>query len=370
MRKIIALCLMTVMLAVAGWPAVAAAGAVTRIKDIAKVQGVRNNQLYGFGLVVGLAGTGDSNKSPQTIQAMINMLKEAGVSVSAAQLQSKNVAAVSVSATLPPFVKPGDTIDITVSSQGDAKSLQGGTLLLTPLKAPNGAVYAVAQGPLSIGGYSAGGGGSSQQKNHPTVGNIPGGAIVEREVPFRIENNGTISLAINKPDFTTASRISEAIGRNFGAIAAARDAGTVVIRVPYEYTSNLVGFIAAIEELSVTPDNAAKVVINERTGTVVMGGNVAIDTVAVAQGGLTIKINKSTEVSQPPPFSGGSTVVTQNTAVDVKEQQANLIVLPATSNVSDVVNALNAVGATPRDIISILQAMKAAGALHAELQLI
>jgi flagellar P-ring protein precursor FlgI len=202
------------------------------------------------------------------------------------------------------------------------------------------------------------------------VGNIPGGAIVEREVPFRIENNGTISLAINKPDFTTASRISEAIGRNFGAIAAARDAGTVVIRVPYEYTSNLVGFIAAIEELSVTPDNAAKVVINERTGTVVMGGNVAIDTVAVAQGGLTIKINKSTEVSQPPPFSGGSTVVTQNTAVDVKEQQANLIVLPATSNVSDVVNALNAVGATPRDIISILQAMKAAGALHAELQLI
>lgn len=351
-------------------PCAEAVQASTRIKDIAKVQGVRSNQLTGYGLVVGLAGTGDSNKITYTIQSIVNSLKSFGITVPTAQLQTKNVAAVMVTATLPPFVKPGDTIDVTVSSYGDSKSLQGGTLLQTPLKAANGAVYAVGQGPMSVGGFVAGGGGSSQQKNFPTAGMIPGGAIVEREVPAKLDENGNIALALSHPDFTTASRISEVIGQQFGNIAYARDGGTVVVQVPGQYRGNLVGFIAAIEELPVTPDNIAKVVINERTGTVVMGGNVTIDTVAVAQGGLTVKIGKTTEVSQPAPFSGGSTVVTQNKTVDAKEQSSNLIVLPASANVSDVVNALNAVGATPRDIISILQAIKASGALHAELQLI
>ncbi|MDR3592275.1 MAG: flagellar basal body P-ring protein FlgI [Negativicutes bacterium] len=369
MRKTIAVCLTAIMI-VLSTSACLAYSASTRIKDVAKVQGVRANQLVGYGLVVGLAGTGDSNKIIYTIDSIVNMLRSFGVTVPSAQLQPKNVAAVMVTAQLPPFVKPGDTIDITVSSMGDAKSLTGGTLLQTPLKAGNGAVYAVGQGPMSVGGFSAGGGGSSQQKNFPTAGSIPGGAIVERDVAVKVDDNGTISLALSQPDFTTATRIAEAIGRQFGSIASPRDAGTVVVRVPGEYGSNLVSFIAAIEELPVTPDSIAKVVINERTGTVVMGGNVTIDTVAVAQGGLTIKIQKSTEASQPPPFSGGSTAVTSNTSVNVQEQPAGLIVLPASANVSDVVNALNAVGASPRDVISILQAIKASGALHGDLQLI
>lgn len=367
MRRVLAFCLVIIFLAAGVTPALAYG---TRIKDVAKLQGVRGNQLVGYGLVVGLAGTGDSNKSTFTIQSIASMLKNFGVVVSTAQLQPKNVAAVMVTAQLPPFMKPGDTIDITVSSMGDAKSIQGGTLLQTPLKAANGAVYAVGQGPLSIGGFSAGSGGSSQQKNHATAGTIPGGAIVERDVPTKFEDSGNIVFALNRPDFTTANRISEVISRRFGPIAAARDAGTVTVGVPIEYAGNIVGFVAAVEELAVTPDNAAKVVVNERTGTVVIGGNVTIDTVAVAQGGLMVQVSKTTEVSQPPPFSGGSTVVTSNTTVDVKEQQAPLIVLPAASSVSDLVSALNAVGAKPRDVISILQAIKAAGALHAELQLI
>lgn len=367
MRRILAVGLTIVLMAAMAAPAWAYG---PRIKDVAKLQGVRSNQLVGYGLVVGLAGTGDSNKSPYTTQSIINMLKTFGIQVSAAQLQSKNAAAVTVTAQLPPFVKPGDTIDITVSSMGDAKSLQGGTLLQTPMRAGNGAVYAVGQGPLSVGGFVAGGGGGGQQKNFPTVGTIPGGGIVEREVPVAYETGGNIVLALGKPDFTTASRITEAIGRRFGPIAVARDAGTVVVSVPPEYSGNTVAFVAAMEELPVTPDNAAKVVVNERTGTVVMGGNVTIDTVAVAQGGLMVKVSKTKEVSQPQPFSGGTTTVVENKAVDVKEQQAPLVVLPAASSVSDLVSALNAVGATPRDVISILQAIKAAGALHAELQLI
>lgn len=369
MRKITALVLACLMI-ISALPAIAAPIAVSaRIKDIAKVQGVRSNQLVGYGLVVGLSGTGDSNKSIFTLQSVANMLKSFGVSIQASQMQPKNVAAVMVTAQLPPFVKPGDTIDITISSLGDAKSLQGGTLIQTPLRAANGAVYAVGQGPLSVGGYSAGGGGNSQQKGFTTAGTIPSGAIVERDVPTQFSANGTINLALNQPDFTTASRISEAVDSRFGPISFARDPGTVVINVPEYYTNNIVGFVASLEDLAVTPDNIAKIVINERTGTIVMGANVTIDQVAIAQGNLTVKIGTTTEVSQPPPFSGGSTVVTDKKTVDVNEPKASMIVLPATANVGDVVNALNAVGATPRDIIAILQAMKAAGALHAELQL-
>lgn len=367
MRRLLALCLTVLMVGFCFLPGLAQAA---RVKDVAKVQGVRSNQLVGYGLVVGLAGTGDSDKSTYTIQSIVNMLKTFGVVVSTSQLKPKNVAAVMVTAQLPPFAKPGDTVDITVSSMGDAKSLQGGTLLQAPLKAGNGAVYAVGQGALSVGGFVASSGGSSRQKNFPTVGTIPGGANVERGVDMKFENNGMISLALNTPDFTTANRVSEAISYRFGQIAFPRDAGTVVVEVPGEYGNNIVAFIAALEDIPISPDNAAKVVVNERTGTVVMGGNVTIDEVAVAQGGLMVKISRSQEVSQPPPFSRGSTVVTENRTVDVKEQQAPLIVLPASTNVSDLVDALNAVGASPRDVISILQAIKSAGALHAELQLI
>jgi len=342
----------------------------TRIKDIAKVQGVRTNQLIGYGLVFGLAGTGDSNKSLNTIQSVVNALKSFGVTVSTTQLQLKNVAAVIVTAQLPAFVKPGDTIDITVSSMGDAKSLAGGTLIQTPLRAANGAVYAVGQGPVSTGGFSVGGAGASAQKNFPTVGMITSGAIVEREVAFQLAAGGQISLALNNPDFTTATRITDAISQRFGGIAMAKDPGTVVIRVPAQYGQDVVSFVAAIEDIRIRPDAVAKVVINERTGTIVMGSNVSIDEVAVAQGGLTVKISKTSQVSQPPPLSGGTTAVTTQQNVNVNEASNNMLVLPSTANVGDVVAALNAVGATPRDIIVVLQAMKAAGALHAELELI
>jgi flagellar P-ring protein FlgI len=342
----------------------------TRIKDVAKIQGVRANQLVGYGLVFGLAGTGDSNKSINTIQSVVNMLRSFGVVIDQAQLQTKNVAAVMISAKLPAYVKSGDTIDVTASSMGDAKSLAGGTLIQTPLRAANGSVYAVAQGPVTTGGFSAGGTGASIQKNFPTVGLITNGGIVERDVAFQLGAGGQLNLALNRPDFTTASRITEAITQRFGTIATAKDPGTVSISVPAMYGQDLVGFVAAIEELRIKPDEVARVVINERTGTIVMGSNVSIDEVAVAQGGLTIKISKTREVSQPAPFSNGQTVTTPVQTVNAKESNGNLLVLPSTASVGDVVAALNSVGATPRDIITILQAMKAAGALHAEMELI
>jgi flagellar P-ring protein precursor FlgI len=348
---------------------IVAAAPSVRVKDIARVQGVRDNQLVGYGLVVGLSGSGDSDKSDFTVQSIANMLKSFGIIANTSQLQPKNAAAVMVTAKLPPFARPGDTIDITISSLGDAKSLQGGTLIQTPLKAANGQIFAVGQGPLSIGGFSVSAGGSRQQKNFPTVASIPGGAIVERDVPVQLVNNGSVALSLMQPDFTTASRISEAIDRRFGTISHARDAGAVDIDIPAGQSENLVAFIAAIEELPIQPDAAAKIVINERTGTVVMGSDVAISEVAVAQGGLSVKIVSEKQVSQPSPLSGGETVTTNQTSIEVKEEPANLIVLPTTAHVGDVVKALNAVGASPREIISILQAMKAAGALHAELTL-
>ena len=364
------------IIAIMGWIAPVSAASViqspvnTRIKDVAKVQGVRANQLVGYGLVFGLAGTGDSNKSINTIQSVVNMLRSFGVVVDQSKLQSKNVAAVMISAKLPAFVKSGDTIDVTVSSMGDAKSLAGGTLIQTPLRAANGSVYAVAQGPVTTGGFSAGGTGANVQKNFPTVGLITNGGIVERDVPFQIGANGQFNLALNRPDFTTATRITEAITQRFGTIATARDPGTVTVAVPGMYARDVVGFVASIEELRIKPDEVARVVINERTGTIVMGSNVAIDEVAVAQGGLTVKITKTREVSQPLPFSQGRTTTTPLQSVNAQESTGNLLVLPSTASVGDVVAALNSVGATPRDIITILQAMKAAGALHAEMELI
>ena len=347
-----------------------AASAVTRIKDIAKVQGVRSNQLVGYGLVVGLAGTGDSNKALETVQSIGNMLKAFGVTINTSSLKPDNVAAVMVTATLPPFTREGDTIDVTVSSIGDADSIQGGTLIQTPLKAGNGEVYAVAQGPVSTGGFLVGGSGNKAQKNFPTVGMTPNGAIVERSVEDDLGQDGKLSLSLSNPDFTTASRMVQSINSQFGAIARASNPGRIDINVPAYYRGNVVGFIANIEDLPVVPATIAKVVLNERTGTIVMGGNVSVDECAITQGGLSIRVQKNTDVSQPDPLSYGSTIVANNTNVKVKDQPGNTIVLPATANVSDIVGALNAVGATPRDTISILQAMKASGALHAELELI
>lgn len=346
------------------------AAPTVRIKDIAKVEGVRDNQLTGYGLVVGLAKTGDSDKTVFTVQSIASMLKSFGITVSAAEIEVKNVAAVMVTATLPPFAPSGSNIDVTVSSLGDAKSLQGGTLLMTPLKAANGAVYAVAQGAVSIGGFSVSAGGSSAGKNFSTVGRVPNGALVEKEVPTALTDGTTLNLVLQQPDFTTASRVTNAINSRFGLIAGAKDAGRVTVGIPGHYMGNVVGFVAALEDVLVTPDTVAKVVINERTGTIVMGSDVGISESAVAHGNLQIRIKAGTEVSQPPPMSRGSTVVTPTTDIEVEEPPASLMVLPASANVGDVVKALNSAGATPRDIIAILQAMKTAGALHAELEII
>ena len=348
-----------------------AESAVTRIKDIAKVQGVRSNQLMGYGLVVGLPGTGDSDDTVQMIQSTVSMLKTFGITVNADDLDTDNVAAVMVTATLPPFVREGDTIDITISSMGDADSIQGGTLLQTPLRAADGEVYAVAQGPVSTGGFIVGNaGGNRAQRNFPTVGTTPNGAIVERTVEDDIGKNGQLSLSLSSPDFTTATRISNAINAAYGSIAHAANPGRIDIRIPSPLRGNVVGFVASIEELPVVPDNVAKVVFNERTGTIVMGGNVTVDECAITQGGLSIRVQRDTDVSQPSPFSYGSTMITNTTETRTNEETSSSIVIPATTNISDIVGALNAVGATPRDCISILQAMKAAGAIHAVLEII
>ena len=348
-----------------------AESAPTRIKDIAKVQGVRSNQLVGYGLVVGLPGTGDSDKITPMISSTAFMLRSFGVTADITGIKYKNIAVVMVTATLPPFVREGDTIDIVVNSMGDAKSIQGGTLLQTPLRAANGEVYAVAQGPVSTGGFVAGSGsGNSAQKNFPTVGTTPNGAIVERTVEDDLGENGNISLSLSNSDFTTASRIAGAINSSYGNIAHAANPGRIDIRIPSYYRSNVVEFVSTIEELPVTPDSVAKVVFNERTGTIVMGGNVTVDECAITQGGLSIRVSQEKDISQPAPFSYGTTMITKNTDVDVEEQPSSTIVMPPTTNVNDIVGALNAVGATPRDCISILQAMKAAGAIHAVLEII
>jgi flagellar P-ring protein FlgI len=346
-------------------------GAV-RIKDLADINGVRENQLVGYGLVVGLDGTGDGKKSLFTVQSMVSMLEKMGITINPNEIAVANVAAVMVTAALPPFAKSGNRIDVLVSSIGDAKNLQGGTLLMTPLKAANGRVYAVAQGPVSTGGFQATGAGAGVQKNFPTVGRVVGGALVEREVELDLNSRRDLTLSIHNPDFTTAMRMTEAINALFyDHIAAARDAGTVQVKVPMAYLGNIVGLVSMIEKLDVKPDMGAKVVINERTGTVVMGENVRISTIAIAHGNLSIVIKESPQVSQPLPFSeGGQTVVTPNTDLSVKEETRQLVLMEAGASIGDVVGALNALGVSPRDLIAIFQAIKAAGALQAELEVI
>ncbi len=343
-----------------------------RVKDIARVQGVRENQIYGLGLVVGLQGTGDSAGAKANIQMIANMLESFGITVSANELRLRNIAAVMVTADLPTSLRTGDRLDVTVSSIGDARSLQGGFLLQTPLEAANGEIFAVAQGAVSIGGFIVRGGGASAQVNHATVGSVPGGAIVERELQtYDFASGGSISMVLLQPDFTTASRLVQVINAVYQAdIALARDQATVEIKVPADYLHNVVGFIAELEELPVQPDVNARVVINERTGTVVMGASVRIAAVAVAHGNLRVQIQAKPVISQPPPLSEGISVVDREISVEVEDEPSQFAVLGGTANVQDLVDALNAVGASPRDIIAIFQAVKAAGALFGELIII
>ena len=343
-----------------------------RVKDIAGFEGARPNQLIGYGLIVGLNGSGDDDKTEFTYQSLSSMLQRMGIVVNKEEVDLDNVAGVMVTAILPPFAKVGTRIDVLVSSMGNAEDLQGGTLLLTPLNAPDGNVYAVAQGAVSIGGFAAGGAaGGGVQKNHPTVGYIPGGGIIERELPRNLMEEQTISLNLNNPDFTTCLRLTEVINRGLGEEAAhPMDAGTIKIKVPLESQENLVGFISLVESLEIAPDSVAKVVLNERTGTVIMGENVRISTVAVSHGNLSIIIKESVRVSQPLPFSEGETAITPETEVAVTEESRKLIVVPAGVNIREVVNGLNSIGVSPRDLISILQAIRASGALQAELVII
>ena len=342
-----------------------------RIKDMANIKGVRSNQLVGYGLVVGLDGTGDGKKSKFTIQSMVSMLEQMGISVGEKDVTLSNVAAVMVTADLPPFTRSGSRIDALVSSIGDASNLQGGTLLLTPLKAVNGKVYAVAQGPVVTGGFSASGSGGSIQKNFPTAGRILNGAIVEKELENTFNTKRALTFSLNQPDFTTATRMAEIINSQFyDNIAHTPDAGTIEVRVPERFLGNTVGLVAFLEGLDVAPDTMAKVVINERTGTVVMGENVKISTLAIAHGNLSIVIRESLNVSQPLPFSEGETVATPNTEIAVEEGQNRLMVLESGVSIRDLVKALNALGVSPRDLVAIFQAIKAAGALQAELEII
>ncbi len=343
-----------------------------RVKDIAGFIGARTNPLIGYGLVVGLNGTGDNTNTQFTVNTLANMLDNMGVHVEPSQVKVKNVAAVMVTAKLPPFLRTGSRLDVEVSSIGDAKSLEGGNLLMTPLQGPDGRTYAVAQGPVSTGGFSvSGGSGSSVSKNINTTAFISGGAVLEAEVPMQYSNMQQLDLVLKTPDFTTAGktakRINEALGSGY---AQAVDAATIKIQVPPGYQDRLVEIIAQVENLDVQPDTVAKIVINERTGTVVMGEHVRISPVAVAHGNLTVQITEQPAVSQPQPFSGGQTVVVPQTNIQVQEGKAALTVLGGGATIGQIIQGLNAIGATPRDLISILQAIKAAGALQAELELI
>lgn len=345
------------------------AGAV-RVKDIATFDGVRDNSLVGYGLVVGLSGTGDQKGSDFTIQSMVNMLNKMGVGVDAAQLKPKNVAAVMVTAKMPVSSKPGSKIDVTVSSLGDSSSLLGGVLLISPLKGIDGRIYAIAQGPLTLGGFSVQGNAGNARKNITTVARIPNGATVERGVPFEYNHMGSMLLQMHTADFSTTmqvvNRINDALA---GQYARAKDISTIELTVPDAYRGNLVPLMASIENIDVTPDGKAKVVVDEKTGTVVLGRNVRISKVAVAHGSLQIVVQESAEVSQPGAFSPGQTVVTPQTDIAAEEENERLVLVEG-ATLQELVDGLNAIGATPRDLISILRTLKAAGALHAELEVI
>lgn len=346
--------------------------APVRIKDVASLQGAYPVPLLGYGLVVGLTKTGDKRQTIFSAQTLTNMLQRFGVVVPGQQIKIENVAAVMVTAELPPFARSGARLDVTASSIGDARSLQGGTLLATALRGPDGALHAMAQGPLSIGGFGGGGGGNSVQVNHLTVGRVPGGGLVQKGQGLELPTTSTIRLSLREPDFVTAGRLADAINRELdGRPAHAEDAATVTIAVPEPYQQSLADLMARLEPLTVEVDEPARVVINERTGTVVVGAGVRIGSAAVAHGNLSVRITTNYDVSQPPPFSDkGSTVVVPEQDVEVVEGTAQLVTLPEGTTLDAVVQALNALGATPRDIIAIMQALKASGALRAEIVII
>lgn len=336
-----------------------------RIKDITEVEGARGNQLTGVGLVTGLNGTGDN--SPMAVQMMRNMMRNFGVTLDARSVRTRNLAVVALTANLPPYVRPGQTIDVNVNTMGNASNLQGGVLVQSPLRAADGQVYAVAQGPVVVGGSSAQGAAASRTQNVPTAGRIPGGAIVEREVPADYTAGGQVALLLRQPDFTTSQRIADAINRVYGVVAYAVDAGRVEINLPGQYVQAPTAFLANMGGIEIEPDTPAKVAVNERNGTVVMGGNVKISAVGVAHGNLVVTVGESPQVVQPETLGGGVTAVVPRTDITTDEEGGSMIAMPATTTVRDMVRVLNSLGARPRDIIEILQAISRAGALHGEL---
>ena len=343
----------------------------SRIKDLIDVEGARDNQLSGYGLVVGLTGTGDS-KIDSTLQTIANALKNYGVNVPQDDIKSGNVAAVMITSDIGPFMRPGSRIDVVVSSIGDAKALQGGVLLQVPLRGADQTVYAVAQGPIAVGGFlgGAGGpGGATVQKNFPTVATIPGGAIVEREIPTEIVRNGSMNLMLRNADFTTSARMAEAINRVFPNTAVARDAKTVNVLVPPEYSAYEVNFLATVGGIELEPDSVARVVINERTGVIVATSNVRVSKVAVSHGSITISIASTLTASQPGAFSGGTTAILPSTTTSVDQQKGSFQVVEEFPTIEKVAAALNALGVSTQDMMSIFQSMKRAGALQAELVL-
>jgi flagellar P-ring protein precursor FlgI len=345
-----------------------ASSSTARLKDVATLRGVPVEPLVGYGLVVGLNKTGDRRQTLFSAQSLASMLERFGIAVPADQMKVENIAAVVVTAELSPFAQFGARLDVTASSIGDARSLQGGTLLPTPLRRSDGSVVALAQGPLSIGGFGAGGGGSSVSVNHLTVGRVPAGGLVQVTRQTALPSLDRIAFALRDPDFLSARRVADAINAELGGEhAIVEDAGTVAVNVPAAARNSIASFVARLEPLAVTMDQAARVAINERTGTVVLGGDVRIGPAAVAHGNLSVRIDTQFQVSQPEAFSAGQTQVVPQTGITVQENDAQLVELQSGTTLADVVRALNALGATPRDIIAIMQALKAAGALRAEI---
>lgn len=346
--------------------------AASRIKDIASFEGIRDNKLTGVGLVVGLNGTGDRSQTLFATQALANMLERNGITVSPTAIRVKNIALVSVNATLPTSSRQGSRIDITVSSVGDASSIQGGVLLPTPLMALNGLEFAVAEGQIALGGFSAGGGGNRVQQNHPTVGRIPNGGTVEREATVDLTGKSRLNLVLYQSDFTTASRAVQAVNNSAGSeIAHALDGRTIEIAVPANYSSRIVEFMSLVESATMEVDSQARVIINEKTGTIVLGKDVRISGVSIIHGSLSLQVGTIYKVSQPEPFSRtGETIVVPDTAVSVQEEKGRTVTLHNGASIEEVVKALNAIGAGPRDIVAILQAIKAQGALQADLEII
>ena len=355
--------------------ALAPAGRVsaeTRLKDLVSIEGVRDNQLVGYGIVVGLAGTGDKRQTVFSAQSLANILEKMGVSVNPTAIKVANTAAVMVTATLPPFAQPGTKIDVTAAAIGDAGNLQGGLLLMTSLRAANGQIYAVAQGPIVTGGFVSGRGGVSQTVNHPTVGRAPNGATVERAAPS-VEPTAKVRLQLRNADYATASRIAHVINKQFGGeatLATTENAALVSVTTPAAWQDRVAEFIAGLEELKIEVDAPAKIVVNERTGTIVMGKDVRIAPVAILHGNLSVEIQTTLLVSQPAPLSGGTTQVIPEQTVATKEEPAKNVVLKQGATIEELVRALTSIGSTARDIIAILQNLRAAGALDADLEVI